>query len=131
MAGPWLTAQVQTIVPGAKPVTVECIKIHGAALEGNLEGDAVDRDVIVFLPPNYQKEKHRRYPVVYALHGYSIGAEQLTHAIHMPHERAFAQGARLRIIVLPDSKTAYNGSTYSSSATTGDLENHLNRDIVA
>ena len=45
-----LTAQVATnvppVVPGAKPVTVEHIKIHGAALEGNLEGDAVDRDVI-------------------------------------------------------------------------------------
>jgi hypothetical protein len=55
--GPWLAGQVQTIVPevvpGAKPVTVEHIKIHGTALEGNLESDAVDRDVIVFLPPSY------------------------------------------------------------------------------
>lgn len=67
------TAQVQTevpaVVPGAKPVSVERIKIHGKALEGNLEGNAVDREVFVFLPPSYQKEKHRRYPVVYALHG--------------------------------------------------------------
>jgi enterochelin esterase-like enzyme len=75
------SAQVQTIVPPvipeAKPMTVEHIKIHGAALEGNLEGEAVDRDVIVFLPPSYQKDKTpHRYPVVYALHGYSIGAEQ-------------------------------------------------------
>ena len=62
--------------PGAKPVTVERIKVHGAALEGNLEGNAADRDVLVFLPPSYAKEKSRRYPVVYALHGYSIGAEQ-------------------------------------------------------
>lgn len=50
-----LAAQVQTevppVVPGAKPVTVEHIRIHGTALEGNLEGDAVDRDVFVFLPP--------------------------------------------------------------------------------
>src|SRR6476469_524052 len=73
-------AQVQTevppVVPGAKPVTVEHIKIHGTALEGNLEGDAVDRDVLVLLPPSYGKEKSRRYPVVYDLHGYSIGAEQ-------------------------------------------------------
>jgi hypothetical protein len=50
-----LAAQVQTevppVVPGAKPVTVERVKIHGAALEGNLEGNAVDRDAIVFLPP--------------------------------------------------------------------------------
>src|SRR5580700_1697197 len=81
------TAQVQTevpaMVPGAKSVTVEHIKIHGKSLEGNLEGDAVDRDVIVFLPPSYSPAKHRRYPVVYALHGYSIGAEQWTHEIHV------------------------------------------------
>ena len=73
-------AQVQTEVPpvvsGAKPVAVERIKIHGTALEGNLEGDAIDRDVIVYLPPSYATNKSRRYPVVYALHGYSIGAEQ-------------------------------------------------------
>ena len=56
-ASPRLAAQVQTevpaVVPAAKPVTVEHIKVHGASLEGNLEGDAVDRDVLVFLPPSY------------------------------------------------------------------------------
>lgn len=78
-----------------KPTTVEHIKVHGASLEGNLEGDAVDRDVIVFLPPSYNKDKKRRYPVIYALHGYSIGAEQWSHEIHVPQtiEGAFAQGA--------------------------------------
>jgi S-formylglutathione hydrolase FrmB len=135
--GSWLTAQVQTTVPdiilGAKPVTVEHIKIHGTALEGNLEGDAIDRDVIVFLPPSYEKDKKRRYPVVYALHGYSIGAEQWTHEIHVPQtiEGAFAQGAQEMIVVLPDSKTIYNGSMYSSSVTTGDFENYIARDVVA
>ena len=130
-------AQVQTIVPpvveGAKPVTVEHIKIHGAALEGNLEGDAVDRDAIVFLPPSYAKEKARHYPVVYALHGYSIGAVQWSGEIHVPQtiEGAFAQGAKEMIVVLPDSKTIYNGSMYSSSATTGDFENFIARDVVA
>src|SRR5829696_7868907 len=73
-------AQVQTevppAVPGAKPVTVERIKVRGAALEGNLEGNPVARDVLVFLPPSYAGQKSRRYPVLYALHGYSIGAEQ-------------------------------------------------------
>lgn len=132
-----LTAQVQTevppVIPGAKPVTVEHIKIHGKSLEGNLEGDAVDRDVIVFLPPSYNKDKHRRYPVVYALHGYSIGAEQWTHEIHVPQtiEGAFAQGAREMIVVLPDSKTVHNGSMYSSSVTTGDFENFIAHDVVA
>ncbi len=133
---PALMAQVATnipqIVPGAKPVTVDHIKIHGTALEGNLEGDAVDRDVFVFLPPSYQKEKHRRYPVVYALHGYSIGAEQWTHEIHVPQtiEGAFAQGAKEMIVVLPDSKTVHNGSMYSSSVTTGDFEKFIAHDVV-
>jgi len=130
-------AQVQTevpaVVPGAKPVTVEHIKVHGAALEGNLEGDAVDRDVIVFLPPGYATQKNKRYPVVYALHGYSIGAEQWTHEIHVPQtiEGAFAQGAQEMIVVLPDSKTVHNGSMYSSSATTGDFERFIAQDVVA
>jgi S-formylglutathione hydrolase FrmB len=129
--------QVQTIVPpvipDAKPVTVEHIKIHGNALEGNLEGDAVDRDAIVFLPQSYAKDKHRRYPVVYAMHGYSIGAEQWSHEIHVPQtiEGGFAQGAKDMIVVLPDSKTVHNGSMYSSSATTGDFENFIAHDVVA
>ncbi len=130
-------AQVQTevppVVPGAKPVTVEHIKVHGASLEGNLEGDAVDRDVIVFLPPSYSKDKHRRYPVVYALHGYSIGADQWAHEIHVPQtiEGAFAQGAKEMIVVLPDSKTAFGGSMYSSSVTVGDFEKFIAHDLVS
>lgn len=47
-SGAALAAQVQTeappVVPGARPVTVERVKIHGSALEGNLEGSAVDRE---------------------------------------------------------------------------------------
>ena len=134
---PRLVAQVQTevppAIPGAKPMTVEHIKVHGAALEGNLEGDAADREVFVFLPPSYAKEKSRRYPVVYALHGYSIGAEQWSHEIHVPQtiEGAFAQGAQEMIIVLPDSKTMHNGSMYSSSVTTGDFEQFIAHDLVA
>ena len=132
-----IAAQVQTevpaVVPGAKPVAVERIKIHGTALEGNLEGDAVDREVLVFLPPSYAQERSRRYPVLYALHGYSIGAEQWSHEIHVPQtiEGAFAQGAKEMIVVLPDSKTVHNGSMYSSSVTTGDFEQFIAHDVVA
>jgi S-formylglutathione hydrolase FrmB len=132
-----LAAQVPTeappAVPNAKPVSVEHIRVHGVALEGSLEGDAADRDVFVFLPPSYAKEKSRRYPVVYALHGYWIGAEQWTQEIHVPQtiEGAFAQGTSEMIVVLPDSKTVHNGSMYSSSITTGNFENFIAMDLVA
>jgi enterochelin esterase-like enzyme len=130
-------AQLQTEVPpvvaGAKPVTVEAIKIHAAAVAGNLEGNAVERDVLVFLPPSYAQERGRRYPVVYALHGYSIGARQWSQEIHVPQtiEGAFARGAKEMIVVLPDSKTVHNGSMYSSSVTTGDFESFIARDVVS
>lgn len=132
-----LRAQVQTIMPphapGAKPVKVERIKVHSAAIEGNLEGEPADRDVIVFLPPSYGHDAKRRYPVLYALHGYFIGAEQWSNEIHVPQtiEGAFAQGAAEMIVVLPDSKTVFLGSFYSSSVTTGDFERFISHDLVA
>lgn len=134
---PQVSAQLQTDVPapvpGAQRLAVEHIQVHGEALEGNLERDAVDRDVFVFQPPSYVGQKSRRYPVVYALHGFSIGAEEWTHEIHVPQtiEGAFAQGAKEMIVVLPDSKTLHNGSMYSSSVTTGNFEQFIAHDLVA
>ena len=134
-AGP-VMAQAKTNlpdpVPGAPKVSLDRIKVHGATLEGSLEGDSADRDVLVFLPPSYGKEPRRRYPVVYALHGYSIGAEIWAQEIHVPQtiEGAFGKGAREMIVVLPDSKTVHNGSMYSSSVTTGDFENFIAHDLV-
>ena len=134
----WLSAFTAVIcllppLSSAAPVTLERIQVHGASLEGNLERNAVDREVLVFLPASYQKERKRRYPVVYALHGYSIGAQQWTTEIKVPQtlDAAFAAGVREMIVVLPDSKTVHNGSMYSSSVTTGDFENFIARDLVA
>ena len=128
-----VATEVPPVVSGAPPVTLERIKVHGGSLAGNLEGNAADRDVLVFLPPGYRAERKRRYPVVYALHGYSIGAEQWSGEIHVPQtiEGAFASGSKEMIVVLPDSKTVHNGSMYSSSVTTGDFENFVARDLVA
>src|SRR6478735_6349431 len=131
------SAQVKTPAPppvaGAKPVTIERITVHSPAIEGNLEGESPDRAVLVVLPPSYRSSPTRRYPVVYALHGYSIGAEQWIGEIHVPQtvEGAFAKGPREMIVVLPDSKTAHNGSFYSSSVTVGDFENYVARDVVS
>src|SRR5688572_21250143 len=96
VTAPQVTTEVPPVEPGAKPVKVERIKIQGASLTGNLEGNAIDRDVLVVLPPSYGTDKRRRYPVVYGLHGYSIGAEQWAKEIHVPQtvEGALAKGAR-------------------------------------
>lgn len=42
---------------------VERVKLHAIkSLEGNLEGDSVDRFVSVYLPPSYAASPKRRYP---------------------------------------------------------------------
>jgi S-formylglutathione hydrolase FrmB len=126
------TTNAPAPVAGARPVTIERIKVHAPTIEGNLEGETADRDVLVVLPPSYRVSPHRRYPVLYALHGYSIGAEQWVKEIHVPQtiEGAFAKGAQDMIVIFPDSKTIHNGSMYSSSATTGDFETFISRDLV-
>ena len=103
---------------------LERIKVHGKSLEGNLEGDSADRDVFVYLPPSYQREPNRRYPVVYTLHGYGLHAEQwVGFANFASLEKDVAAGtAKEMILVSPDAFSLHNGSFYSNSQTTGDWE---------
>ena len=57
-------AQIATnappVVAGAKPVTVEHIKVHAPSIEGNLGGESADRDVIVVLQPGNAAEAKQR-----------------------------------------------------------------------
>jgi enterochelin esterase-like enzyme len=133
MAMAILLAAAAPVAASAKAVTVERIKVHGVALEGNLEGEATDRDVVVYLPSGYAADKARRYPVVYALHGYGLTADGFAGLLQTPRtaESAFAAGAPGMIVVLPDTQTLHNGSMYSSSVTTGDWEGFLTRDLIA
>ena len=48
----------------AKAGKMERIKVHGKSLEGNLQGESADPDVSIYLPPGYDTDRNRRYPVV-------------------------------------------------------------------
>jgi S-formylglutathione hydrolase len=124
--------------PPASAGKYERVSVHGKSLEGNLEGDSADRMVSVYLPPSYAKDPKRRYPVLYLLHGYTdsdarwfglMGKHFLS--VQAAVDKAYANGARELIIVMPDAFTKYAGSMYSSSVTTGDWETFVTRDLVA
>jgi enterochelin esterase-like enzyme len=112
---------------------LERIKVHGKSLEGNLEGDSADRDVFVYLPPSYEREPNRRYPVVYTLHGYGLHAEQwVGFANFASLEKDVSAGtAKEMILVSPDAFSLHNGSFYSNSQTTGDWETFLAVELVS
>lgn len=118
--------------------TVERIQVHGAALEGNMEGDSPDRFVSIYLPPSYAKQRSRRYPVIYLLHGFTDDDDhwfgRIRHFIDVPAtvDKALAVGgAREMIVVMPNAYTAFQGSMYSNSVTTGDWETFVARDLVS
>lgn len=113
------------------------ITVHAKSLEGNLSSDPADRGVSVWLPPGYEKDKKRRYPVVYFLHGFSDSDQKWfwdeKHWINLPKtlDEAAAAGPAEMIVVMPDAFTRFWGSFYSNSAVTGDWESFVARELVA
>lgn len=124
---------VETQKAETRKGSLERIKVHGKALEGNLEGDSPDRDVLIYLPPSYASSPNRRYPAVYFLHGYGAKAETYWNSLSVPAaaDAAVADGSsREMILVLPDAHTIYDGSMFSNSLTTGDWESFVAEDLV-
>jgi enterochelin esterase-like enzyme len=118
--------------PVPEGITVEEIKVHGPSLMGNLEGNDVDRQVMVVLPPSYKTNPNKRYPVVYYLHGFAIDGKNFYNYMHVPEAVAHnaAKGNEF-IVVVPSTLTKMGGSMYSSSVTTGDFRKFIAEDLVA
>lgn len=125
--------EIPPIVAGAQKVRIEKIKIHSREISGNLLGTPAERDVIVILPPSYDSQPHRRYPVVYALHGFMITAQGWLEQLHAPDtvEAAFAKVTPEMILVFPSSENAYGGAFYSNSTVTGNFENFIADELIA
>jgi S-formylglutathione hydrolase len=127
-----LTAQDDT-----RHGSVQRIQVHGKSLEGNLEGDSPDRDVAVYLPPSYNTSRNQRYPVLYLLHGFTDNVDNWwgvkQHFVNVPAvtDKALAAGGKEMIIVMPNAFTRYQGSMYSNSATIGDWETYVAKELVA
>jgi enterochelin esterase-like enzyme len=124
--------------PQAPQGQVLVVKVHGAGLEGNLSGDSPDREVSVYLPPGYQRNPARRYPVLYMLHGFTDRTANwmgvVKHFINLPEviDKAIAAGVSSEmIVVMPDAFTHFQGSMYSSSVVTGDWEGFVASELVA
>ena len=49
---------------------IERVTVYSQSIEGNLLGDAPNRNVSVYLPHQYDSNPTDRFPVIYMLHGY-------------------------------------------------------------
>ncbi|WP_404713771.1 alpha/beta hydrolase [Sphingomonas sp. MMS24-J13] len=127
-------AQPPAVASGpTAPVQIERQIVHSAAIAGNLLGTSAERSVFVLLPPGYGTHPRRRYPVVYALHGFGIGPEKWMDELHAQSalEAAFAAGTPEMIFVFPDGGNEYGGSFFVSSMVTGDFEGFIADELPA
>ncbi len=128
-------AAQQTAKQAAAGKFVE-IKIPAPSLKGNLLGDATEQNISVYLPPGYDTSPTKRYPVVYLLHGFGFGkivwiADEAFNVLPILDGLINSGQAREMIVVAPNAKNAFNGSFYLNSATTGNWEDYIFRDVVA
>ena len=111
-------------------------RIESAALEGNAPGDPATRTVPVYLPPAYDEQPARRFPVCYVLSGFTGRGTMLLNdqAWTLPLDRRMdlliERGCGEMILVLPDCFTRYGGSQYLDSSATGRYEEHLIHELL-
>ncbi|NNE98901.1 MAG: hypothetical protein HKN25_07760 [Pyrinomonadaceae bacterium] len=119
--------------------------VHGKSLENTVTRENPDRSVSIYLPPSYEKDKNRRYPVIYLLHG--IGDTDRTWSTQwtddgdkpIPYSgapdimnRGIAAGKfGEMIIVMPDQRTKMFGSWYVNSSVTGNWEDFTVKELVS
>lgn len=111
--------------------------ITSAALEGNALGDPSERPIAVYVPPGYDAQGSRRYPVLYCLHGYTGDTAALVSA--RPWETNVVQWmdrlvAEKRmppaILVIVDGFTRLGGSQYVNSIHNGNYADYVIREVV-
>lgn len=112
-------------------------RLESEVLRDNPLGDPFIRDLYVYLPPAYDEDSSRSFPVIYCLTGFTgRGQMLLNHQPFTPNlaERMDALIARESIaemiVVMPDCFTRLGGSQYINSEATGRYEDYLVEEIV-
>src|SRR5688500_6899852 len=112
---------------------IEVLTIQAPSLAGNLLGDPVEQPVAVYLPPGYEREPSKRFPVLYLLHGiggtYTDWTEDFD--IRSIADRLIAKGTIGEfLIVMPNGRNAYGGGFYMNSPVTGRWEDFITKEVV-
>lgn len=112
--------------------------IHSTVLVGNRFGDPTERQTPVILPPSYDQQPERRYPVIVVLAAFAgtgwqlLNRSPLAEAFDERLERIYAADPSLpeAIVVLPDCYTVLGGSQYVNSKGMGRYQDHIIDEVV-
>lgn len=116
---------------------VEQPLLTSRVLVDNPLGDPHERQVPVYLPPGYDDDQARRYPVVIMLTGYGSSGPMLMNLRawdeNLPQQLDRLVGSGQEppvIVVMPDCWTRYGGSQYLNSSALGRYEDYLIDEVI-
>jgi S-formylglutathione hydrolase FrmB len=112
-------------------------RFESEVLAGNAAGDPSERTVPVYLPPSYDTEPERRYPVIFVLIGFGgrgrglLNDDPWSPPLDDRMDALVAAGCGEAILVMPDAFTRFGGSQYLDSTATGRYGTHVADELVA
>ena len=116
--------------------TVRVLRHKSEVLKNNPLNDPANRELYVYLPPNYE-EGGDEFPTVFCLTGFTgRGKMFLNDSAFTPNlaermDKLIGEGAiKPMIAVMPDCFTHFGGSQYINSSATGRYEDYLIEEIV-
>lgn len=109
------------------------VEVPAPALTGNLLGTPLAQGAAIYLPPSYDREVNRRYPVVYLLHGifdnYGVWLENFE--VPAILDRLIAAGnVPELVVVMPNGGNLYGGGFYRNSPVSGRWGDYITDDLV-
>jgi S-formylglutathione hydrolase FrmB len=114
------------------------LEIESQVLAGNPLGDPTTRPLWVYVPPGYDTEADRRYPVVYVIQGMTGQLDMWTNrepfrpTYPEAVDRLFAEGdVPPAIVAFVDCWTSYGGSQFLNSPATGRYHDYLCDEVVS
>lgn len=110
------------------------VEVPAPSLKGNLMGTAITQEAAIYLPPSYDREPPRRYPVIYMLHGvFDRYSTWLAGGFDVPVilNRLIAAGDLPEAIaVMPNGFNPLGGGFYRNSPVSGDWADYIADDLV-
>ena len=106
-------------------------------LVGNLPGDPTYRMLPIYLPPGYNDDPDRRYPVIYNLTGHGTSGPAMLNTVAWGEnyferlDRLISTGEAEPVIsVVPDCFTIFGGAQFINSSALGNYEDYLTEEVV-
>lgn len=136
-------------LPDGEVETVQEITVPAPSLEGNLLGTPTEQFATIYLPPSYNRDPDRRFPVLYLLHGHD-GTDRTWLIDPKAPERvvvngnSYSQGGWLKrekldelfvaipemIIVAPNGRNALKDGNWHDSPVTGNWREFVAVDLI-